>query len=149
MKRLGVLSIILLFSIGLLADVMVIQTTSGTIEVDLTQIESVEFSGLTDADFNEVINQVNFQLAQNYPNPFNPTTNIRFSMQQAGDVNLTIFNTKGQKVKTLVNGAYQAGEHLVNWNGRDENNKLVSSNVYFYKMSLNGMVQTKKMIMLK
>jgi len=149
MKRLGVLSIILLFSIGLFADLMVIQTTSGTIEVDLTQIESVEFSGLTDADFNEVINQVNFQLAQNYPNPFNPTTNIRFSMQQAGDVNLTIFNTKGQKVKTLVNGAYQAGEHLVNWNGRDENNKLVSSNVYFYKMSLNGMVQTKKMIMLK
>jgi len=85
-----------------------------------------------------------FGLNQNYPNPFNPTTEITFSLKQSGHANLTVYNIRGQKVTTLANGVFGAGTHTVTWDAVD-----FSSGVYFYRLEANGMVEMKKMILLK
>ena len=99
---------------------------------------------------NNVITPEIARLSQNYPNPFNPTTMINYSLNEASDVTIEVFNVKGQKVKTLVNEYQEAGAQSIEWNGIDENNKSVSSGVYFYKMRAGGRyTSTRKMILLK
>ncbi len=88
-------------------------------------------------------------LGENYPNPFNPTTSIKYSVLKTTPVSLTIYNVKGQKVKTLVNEVVNAGNYTVAWNGVDDNNRSVSSGVYFYKMNAGQYSSTKKMILMK
>lgn len=88
-------------------------------------------------------------LEQNYPNPFNPETTISFSLQTAGDVTVDIYNLKGQKVKSLINEQKEAGKHSVVWNGTDENNKNVSSGVYFYRLKSGKSSVSRKMILMK
>ena len=85
-----------------------------------------------------------FALSQNYPNPFNPTTSISFSLPEASDVRLEIFNIQGQKVTTLVNKQLEAGNHSINWDGRD-----AASGVYFYRIDAGSFTETKKMLLLK
>ena len=85
-----------------------------------------------------------FALHQNYPNPFNPTTEISFSLPNAGDVKLEIFNIMGQKVTTLVDGQLEAGEHVIPWNGCE-----VASGVYFYRLRAGDFISTRKMLLLK
>ncbi|MDY0151520.1 MAG: choice-of-anchor J domain-containing protein [Candidatus Cloacimonas sp.] len=89
------------------------------------------------------------ELKGNYPNPFNPETTIRYSMKDNSPVNIEIYNLKGQKVKTLVNETKAAGDYSVVWKGLDDNNRAVSSGVYFFKMSAGKYSSTKKMIMMK
>ena len=89
-------------------------------------------------------------LSGNYPNPFNPETAIYFSVEFSSSlVNIEIYNLKGQKIKTLVNGIISAGIHSAIWNGTDENEKPVASGVYLYKMKTGNYVSTKKMILMK
>jgi len=89
------------------------------------------------------------QLHQNYPNPFNPQTNISFYLSQDDSITLSIYNIRGQKVKDLYNGTMKSGMHSIVWNGRDKDNRQVSSGVYFYKLNTNhGSIQ-KKMLLLK
>ncbi len=95
-------------------------------------------------------NIVNLELLGNYPNPFNPETTISFSVAQTSSfVNLEIFNLKGQKVKLLVNETLSAGQRSVVWDGTDENNRPVSSGIYFYKLKVGNFEQSKKMLLLK
>ncbi|MCF7792834.1 MAG: choice-of-anchor D domain-containing protein [Candidatus Cloacimonetes bacterium] len=91
------------------------------------------------------------ELYGNHPNPFNPTTNISYGLNQNSDVKLVIFNTKGQKVKILVNEVQQAGYYNLTWNGKDDNNKQVTSGVYFYELFVGETDYTsvKKMLLLK
>jgi hypothetical protein len=89
------------------------------------------------------------QLYGNYPNPFNPTTTISFSLPNEQEIELTIFNIKGQKVKTLYSGSAEVGEHTVIWEGKDNNDKRVSSGIYFYKLKTNNKELTRKMLMMK
>ena len=88
-------------------------------------------------------------LSNNYPNPFNPETNISFSMKEACDVELTIYNIKGKKVKTLLKDYREADYYTLTWNGKDDSGKPVASGVYFYKMKTNKYAATKKMILMK
>jgi len=88
-------------------------------------------------------------LAQNYPNPFNPTTTINFNMIEEGDVNIEVFNIRGQKVKTLIDEHMEIGDHTLVWNGTNDNNQQVSSGIYFYKMKSANYSSTKKMILMK
>jgi len=85
-----------------------------------------------------------FELYQNYPNPFNPATEIKFSLAEDAKVNLSVYSTNGQLVKTLVNGKKGKGYHTVNFKADELN-----SGMYLYKLDVNGKVQTRKMIMLK
>jgi hypothetical protein len=89
----------------------------------------------------------------NYPNPFNPSTTISFSLDSeiAENVELVIYNLKGQKVKkfTFPNENLGTSEQNVVWNGTDDNGKSVSSGIYFYKLRSGNFEQTKKMILTK
>ena len=86
-----------------------------------------------------------FELEQNYPNPFNPSTTIRFNLPQTETVEMAIYNTLGQEVRTLVNQRYDAGQHSVVWDGRDNNGKRVSSGVYIYRIRAGHFVQSRRM----
>ncbi len=87
---------------------------------------------------------ITFNLNQNYPNPFNPATMISYSIPEKGIVNLSIYNSLGQKVMTLVNGNVDAGNYNVQLNA----SRLVSG-VYFYRLSAGNHVSVKKMMVLK
>jgi tartrate-resistant acid phosphatase type 5 len=91
-----------------------------------------------------IFNPQKFILEQNYPNPFNPTTTIKFTMPEAGNVRITLFNILGQEVKTLVNGFRESGVHTIDFNASDLN-----SGIYIYKIKSGSFVQTKKMTLLK
>jgi len=90
-----------------------------------------------------------FTLSQNYPNPFNPETTISFSIPKDNRVKISIYNIKGQKIRTLANENLQRGYHEVTWNAKDENGKPVSSGIYFYKMETDNFSEIKKCILLK
>lgn len=90
----------------------------------------------------------NFNLF-NYPNPFNPETTIVFNLSESGIVKLEIFNIKGQKVKTLADSYFEKNTHSIIWFGKDDNNKNLSSGVYFYKLTTPSKTLTKRMLLLK
>ena len=94
-----------------------------------------------------IINSSNFS-AINYPNPFNPSTTINFSIPKESNVELSIFNIKGQKVKNLVTNNFEKGNHSVVWLGKDESGKHVSSGVYLYKLNVNGKTEAVKKCLL-
>ena len=104
---------------------------------------------LTGVDSKEAVQPADFALSQNYPNPFNPTTTIEYTLKQAADVTLTVYNTMGQKVKTLVNERMNTGAHSVQWDGTNTMGAKVVSGVYIYKLETENMSQTKKMLMVK
>ncbi|MFA5668866.1 MAG: T9SS type A sorting domain-containing protein [Balneolaceae bacterium] len=85
-----------------------------------------------------------FELSQNYPNPFNPTTNIQFTLQQAGTVSLKVFNMLGQEVATLVNGRIGAGVQTVEFDASN-----LASGVYLYRLQAGNKIQTNKMMLIK
>jgi len=87
---------------------------------------------------------------RNYPNPFNPETTISFNLKQfRPDVSVNIYNTRGQKVKTLFSGSLPGGNHNLQWKGFDDNNKPVSSGLYFYQISDGTNSQIRKMVLMK
>jgi hypothetical protein len=88
-------------------------------------------------------------LENNYPNPFNPSTTIRFSLKEDTNIELSVFNVKGQKVKTLKKGNLTKGVHAVIWNGKDTNNNTCASGVYFYRLNVGNKTFNKKMLMIK
>jgi hypothetical protein len=88
-------------------------------------------------------------LNQNFPNPFNPSTTIRFTLPKSGDVNLSVYNVRGQRVKTLANGHMEAGQREVVWNGDDNNNRAVASGVYFYRLEADGRTEVRRMVLMK
>ncbi len=86
-----------------------------------------------------------YALAHNFPNPFNPTTTIQFSLPQAGDVTLKIYNLLGEEVKTLVDEYKEIGKHSVQFNASQ-----LASGIYFYRnYRQDQFVETKKMILLR
>ncbi len=85
----------------------------------------------------------------NYPNPFNPTTTISYILPTKGQTELSIYNIKGQHVRTLINENQIAGQHSVTWNGKDDNNNAVASGVYFAMISMNNATVNRKMVLLK
>ena len=87
---------------------------------------------------------VNWSLDQNYPNPFNPATTIAFRLDETGMVDLKIYNMTGTLVKTLVSGLKERGEHSVEFDAGD-----LESGVYFYTLETEGLLQTRKMVLLK
>jgi hypothetical protein len=88
------------------------------------------------------------RLKQNYPNPFNPQTSIAFELTQTLHVKATIYNILGKEVKTLIdNQLMDAGYHIINWDGQNEQSIRVSSGVYFLHFKAGEYIKTIKMIM--
>lgn len=89
------------------------------------------------------------ELLGNYPNPFNPETLISYNVKTEAPVSIEVYNLKGQKVKSLVNGKAKSGNHSISWNGTDDNGKKVTSGVYFYRMTSGKYTSSRKMILMK
>jgi photosystem II stability/assembly factor-like uncharacterized protein len=85
-----------------------------------------------------------FSLTQNYPNPFNPSTIINYSIPENMRVTLSIYNIKGELIRTIVDGFQKAGYFSVSFNGQG-----LSNGIYFYKLDTGKYSQTKKMIFIK
>ncbi len=88
-------------------------------------------------------------LLGNYPNPFNPMTKISFSLPQAQDVELSVYDVRGVRIATLLRETMTEGSHDVTWYGRDDAGRTVSSGTYFYQLSVGGEKLTGKMLLMK
>jgi hypothetical protein len=88
-------------------------------------------------------------LRPNYPNPFNPSTNIAFILAKDTKAQLDIYNVKGQKVKTLLNALLGKGKHTLEWNGKDEQGRPVSSGIYFSRLTTPEGSFVHKMMLMK
>jgi hypothetical protein len=93
------------------------------------------------------------RLYQNYPNPFNPVTRIAYTVpggvSSKNNVLLAVYDVRGALVKTLVNSPVPGGRHVVEWDGRNNNGDMVASGVYFSRLSAGGVVDVKKMVLLR
>jgi hypothetical protein len=90
-----------------------------------------------------------FVLEQNYPNPFNPSTQIKYTLANAAPTSLEIYNTAGQKVRTLFSGHQTAGAHSVTFDGKDDHGAALGTGLYFYKLASGNRVEQKKMLFVK
>ncbi|RLC51992.1 MAG: hypothetical protein DRZ79_01860, partial [Candidatus Cloacimonadota bacterium] len=125
----------------------------GTYRYDVTAVyttgesSSAYWTGDVEAGENDI--PAKTALGFNAPNPIISQTKINFSLHKKSKVSLDIYNTKGQKVKTLVSSEMEPGNYSVIWSGTDNNNKKVASGIYFYKMKAGKYTSTKKMILMK
>ncbi|GEM_PF-2183543 len=119
-------------------------STEGLHLGDLNWYPDEKAQWLTDVkqEDNKIVNE--FRIYQNYPNPFNPSTNIKFSVPREADVTLKVFNVLGEEVTTLVNKTMKPGTYNVQFNAKD-----LTSGIYFYTLTSDNFVQTKKMLLLK
>jgi hypothetical protein len=109
------------------------------------------------AFYYDQLNEVNDNVIQiveydlyNFPNPFNPTTTISLTIQEESNIELSLYNIKGQKIRSLLNNQITAGEHSIVWNGEDDSGKKVGSGVYLYKLHVNDKIElVKKCLLLK
>jgi hypothetical protein len=92
---------------------------------------------------------VKFNLKQNYPNPFNSKTEINFALTAPGRVRLDVFDVGGRLISTLVDGDLNAGSHSVVWDGRNSRGDNVASGLYFYRLTSDSDIATRKMTLLK
>jgi M6 family metalloprotease-like protein len=90
-----------------------------------------------------------FVLRPNYPNPFNPSTNIRFEVATNSHVTLRVYDVSGALVRTLVDETKDAGSHVVEWDGRNDQGSPASSGVYFYRLTAPGFSDVRKMTLVK
>ena len=112
----------------------------------ITDMGTYYFDQLSSINSDE-IQSIEYYLS-NYPNPFNPSTTIEFSIQYDSNIELAIYNIKGQKIKTIVNDGFMKGSHSINWDGVDKNGQMVSSGVYLYILNVNGKTEAVKSCLL-
>ena len=88
-------------------------------------------------------------LSQNYPNPFNPSTTIKYTIGEASNVKLTIYDVLGKEVVTLINSQASPGAYSMIWNATDKFGKKVTSGIYFYTLEAGKFTKTNKMLLIK
>ena len=114
---------------------------------DSVDIGAFEWNGVGTENYELQI--TNYELS-NYPNPFNPSTTISFETTNLHENSrIEIYNLKGRKIKKLEVRNLKLGINNVEWDGTDQNNKPVSSGIYFYKLRVGDFHQVKKMILMK
>ena len=111
-------------------------TTGDETNTDTTVKEAYISVLVVSADDNLISSEIH--TLSNHPNPFNPSTTIDFSIQNDSNIDLSIFNIKGQLIKNLIQNDFSKGSHLIIWYGDDDNNKPVGSGIYYYQLKVNG-----------
>jgi hypothetical protein len=113
-------------------------------DAEYTALEAALQSGHITGVSNGNAIPAGFTLTQNYPNPFNPSTTIRYGLPNRAHVTLTVFNSLGQQVATLVNETQDPGYHDVRFDGSN-----LASGVYFYRIQAGTFIQAKKFVLLR
>lgn len=128
-------------------DVLQVQTELDEHNFPLSDIINLTFSESSSAA--QEILPLPFLLNQNQPNPFNPDTRISFSITEAAEVKLEVYNLKGSKIAILVNNILAEGDHSYIWNGMDSRGNQAASGIYLYRLVVNNSTKTRKMMLLK
>jgi hypothetical protein len=92
---------------------------------------------------------ISARLFQNSPNPCNPSTTIGFALPASSEVVLSIYNARGQLVRTLVDGVKDGGYHEIFWDGMCEDGRAAASGVYLYCIRAEGIHDTRRLVLLK
>jgi len=122
--------------------------------LDNVKVFDMSLTGVKDrSPLNAAGQPVRALISQNYPNPFNPGTTIQYRLPEEADVTLTLYNLRGQAVRTLVHENQKPGEHLTAWNGENEAGERVPSGVYVYRLMAKAADRTytlsRKIMMLE
>ena len=99
--------------------------------------------------YSDPILPIETSLYQNYPSPFNPCTNLKFRISETGNVFIKIYNVLGKEIKKILQEDLPAGEHNIQWNGKDNLGSTLPSGVYFIQMIAGSYQKTIKTILLK
>jgi len=119
--------------------------TGNLFKFDKWYVDNVEIARtLSSSDISFDIIPTEYALAQNFPNPFNPTTTISFALPTASELEIGIYNIKGELVKTIAKGEFAAGNHKALFDASGYN-----SGMYFYRLSTKNKVLTGKMMLIK
>jgi hypothetical protein len=97
----------------------------------------------------KVVCRAPYALAQNAPNPFNPTTSIKFTIAEDSYVTLAVYDVSGRRIRTLVDRDLKANFYRVEWDGRNDEGRRVTSGMYFYRLHAGSFVRSRKMILLR
>lgn len=109
----------------------------------LTEIDDLELSGVEDQMASA------FVLKANYPNPFNPSTTISFNLPRDEQVEIAVYSVDGARVATLASEVMTAGDHQVQWMGKDSSGASVASGAYFYRLTTPSYSETRVMTLIK
>lgn len=117
--------------------------------ISIRMLESSVLNSIRAKDM-KIILPTDYKLEQNYPNPFNPTTTIEFYLPINKKISLTIYNSLGQKIKSLVdNELMTGGSHVAEWDGTNTSGVKVATGVYIYELKYGNFKQHKRMTLLK
>ena len=111
-------------------------------------IERITFESVTCSIYDPLILD-QFMLGEPYPNPFNPNVNINLSVTKPGEYRAVIYSIKGENVREWNNRLLEEGDHILHWNGLDQDGRPVTSGVYFFKVINENRSRSRKMILLK
>ncbi len=103
----------------------------------------------TEREIDATLPDTDIQLSANYPNPFNPQTTIEFQLLYSREIQLKIYNARGQFLKILAGGRYAAGTHKIIWDGTDANGEASASGIYFYVLQAGQEVYSRRMLLLR
>jgi hypothetical protein len=121
--------------------------------VDSMDVRFIPPTGISDNKPPSMDLPRSWALSQNYPNPFNPSTTILFDISGTAGamqpVNLTVYDIRGRRVRTLVDSDLDPGTHKIHWNGRDERGQPIASGIYLYTLRAGNETFTRKMTVLK
>lgn len=111
------------------------------------RLKQIDFNG--QFEYSEVINVSvgsldKYELDQNYPNPFNPSTTIGYILKDKSNVNVSVYNSLGEKIAVLVNEFQEQGYHQINFDATG-----LPSGIYYYMINTGNFSQTKKMLLMK
>lgn len=124
------------------SDILYVLTKTDLYKVENGQPTSIKQIPVSNEESPEIPNAVS--LKQNYPNPFNPTTTIEFELDKSTFTKLTVYDVVGRKVRELVNEKRPAGTNTIEFNATN-----LASGVYLYRLEANGVVQTKRLTLIK
>ncbi len=114
------------------------------LELQQDMIAALSVNSATDQALSAPVAEVS-----GFPNPFNAETNITIALPQSGEVELVLFDLLGRRVRQLARGTYPAGDHVFHWNGRDDDERLAASGVYFVRLSTVGSRRTGRLTLLR
>ena len=118
-----------------------------------TGIVKVEINKVVNIEDYESLKPKTYHLMQNFPNPFNPVTKIRFGVPVTGENNpnlqISIYDTQGKKIKTIISGVFTPGSYQVEWDGTNEEGHPVGSGIYIYRLESSEFIQARKMMLIR
>ena len=95
------------------------------------------------------VSPAEFALSPNYPNPFNPQTTVRLHLPERSAIRLEVYDAAGQMVRSLLKGEFEAGVHIVVWDGYDQAGREVATGTYFARLRAGRKIQVRKMTLLR